>query len=62
MPAMSAAAPVTSPQGVAMSEAAELEDEVDEVSVIGVAMGEVGAYVTPLRVAATSKTEPLPYS
>ena len=36
---------------------------VDElVCGMGVAMGVVGAYVTPLAVAATSNTEPPPYS
>lgn len=36
----------------------ELEAEVET----GVAMGVVGSYVTPLAVAATSKTDPPPYS
>ena len=36
--------------------------DVPLVSGIGVAIGVVGAYVTPFNVAATSKTEPPPYS
>ena len=35
---------------------------VDELVGMGVAMGVVGAYVTPLAVAATWNTEPPPYS
>ena len=38
-----------------------VEDELDP-DVIGVAMEDVGEYVTPFRVAATWKTEPPPHS
>jgi len=38
------------------------DDDPESVGEMGVAMGVVGAYVTPLAVAATWKTEPPPYS
>lgn len=40
----------------------DVEEVVVESEEIGVAIGEVGLYVTPFAVAATSKTEPFPYS
>ena len=51
----------SNPRGTGTSCPAELELE-EPVSDIGVAIAEIGEYVTPLRVAATSKTEPPPYS